>query len=85
MMYNYKLGMEGLKGARDYLEELESGGAGLVKGAVKEDWIKSQKAWLTYSFVDEITKDKSEQIKIIEGVFVLLKEALDLNPANVEA
>ena len=39
MLYNFKLGNEGLKGAREYLEELESGlGA---KSGIKEDWIKS--------------------------------------------
>jgi hypothetical protein len=57
MMYNYKLSNEGLKGARDYLEELENGlGA---KSGIKEEWIKSQKAWLIYSFIDEIEPDRS--------------------------
>lgn len=77
MLYNYKLSNEGLKGAREYLEELENGlGA---KSGIKEDWIKSQKAWLIYSFIDEIEQDRSQQSKIIEGVYVLLKDALALN------
>lgn len=82
MMYNFKLGNEGLKGARDYLEELE-GGLG-AKSGIKEEWIKSQKAWLIYSFIDEIEPVKSQQAKLIEGVYVLLKDALALNSQNVE-
>ena len=78
MIYNFKLGNDGLKGAREYLEELE-GGLG-AKSGIKDEWIKSQKAWLIYSFIDEIEPKKDQQIKIIEGVYVLLKDALALNP-----
>lgn len=80
LVYNYKLQNEGLKSAREYLDGLEASG----NGALKSDWIKSQKAWLTYSFIDDITTDRAEQIKIVEGVLILLKESLALNPANVE-
>ena len=82
MIYNFKLGNDGLKGAREYLEELE-GGLG-AKSGIKDEWIKSQKAWLIYSFIDEIEPKKDQQIKIIEGVYVLLKDALALNHQNVE-
>ena len=81
-MYNFKLGNEGLKGAKQYLEELE-GGLGSKIG-IKEEWIKSQKAWLIYSFIDEIEPEKSQHAKLIEGVYVLLKDALALNPQNVD-
>jgi hypothetical protein len=80
MIYEHKIQNEGLKAARDYLDELEAEQGGSLKG----DWIKSQKAWLTYSFIEDITADKSEQVKIIEGAYILLKESAGLNPANVE-
>ena len=65
MLYNQKLSQEGLKGARAFLEEFEKGNLGFEKTSIKEDWIKAQKAWLTYSFLDEITNDKEEQAKIV--------------------
>jgi hypothetical protein len=83
MIYNFKVANEGLKGAREYLDELERG-TGAAKGGVKEEWIKSQKAWLIYSFIDDIEPEKLLQGKIIEGVYVLLTEALAISPSNVE-
>ncbi len=83
MMYNFKVANEGLKGAREYLDELERGAGAAFKG-IKEDWLKSQKAWLIYSFIDDIEQDKSQQVKIIEGVYLLLTEALAINPQNIE-
>jgi hypothetical protein len=85
LIFNYKLTNEGLKGAREFLDDLESGRAGLQKTSIKEDWMKSQKAWLTYSFIDEISKDQGEQLKLIEGIVILLKETLAMNPQNLEA
>jgi|LauGreDrversion4_2_1035121.scaffolds.fasta_scaffold30365_5 hypothetical protein len=67
---------EDLKAARDYLDELESG----KTGKERLDWLKSQKAWLTLSIIDEIAKDKVEQQKVIEGVVAMLKEAQTINP-----
>ena len=61
MLYNQKLSDDGLKGAREFLDEFEKGSLGFDKTAIKEDWVKAQKAWLTYSFIDEITKDREEQ------------------------
>ena len=65
MLYNQKLDLEGLKGAREFLDEFERGELGFDRSFIKEDWIKAQKAWLTYSFIDEITKDREEQAKIV--------------------
>ena len=84
MMYSFKIANEGLKGAREYLDELEKGAAGAAKSGIKEDWVKSQKAWLIYSFIDEIEPDRSLQGKMIEGVYALLNESLAINPTNVE-
>ena len=60
MLYNQKLSDDGLKGAREFLDEFENGSLGFDKTAIKEDWVKAQKAWLTYSFIDDITKDRGE-------------------------
>jgi hypothetical protein len=65
MLYNQKLSTEGLKEAREFLDQIEKGALGFDSSNIKEDWIKSQKAWLTYSFIEEISKDKEEQGKII--------------------
>jgi len=46
---------EGIQGGRAFLEELESGAAGFPKGIMKEEWIKAEKAWLTYSFIEDMT------------------------------
>jgi hypothetical protein len=73
---------EGVKQAREYLDELEKG---VEKGLkVKEDWLKAEKAWLTYSIMTTIASEAEEQVKIIEGIVILLKEALAFNPANDE-
>lgn len=77
IVFNFKMQWQGVKASREYLEELEAQ-AKIMK--VKEDWLKSQKAWLTLSMIEEITRDKTEQSKIIEGILILLKEALTLNP-----
>lgn len=84
MIYESKLSSEGPKSAKAYLDDIESGQAGFAKGTLKEDWIKSQQAWITYSYLTEITQDKGEQAKILEGVVILLKEAQALNPENDE-
>jgi len=85
MLYNQKLSEEGLKGAREFLDEFEKGSLGFDRTAIKEDWVKAQKAWLTYSFIDDITKDRAEQVQIVQSVMVLLKEAVAINPENIEA
>jgi hypothetical protein len=51
MIYNQKLADEGPKEARAYLEEIESGSAGFAKGTIQEDWLKTQKAWITYAYI----------------------------------
>ena len=43
------------------MDEFEKGSLGFDRKAIKEDWVKAQKAWLTYSCIDDITKDREEQ------------------------
>lgn len=57
MIYTSKLAGEGFQSAKEFLDEIERGGAGFAKGALREDWIKAQKAWLTYSYLGQITSD----------------------------
>ena len=49
LTYNFKMQWEGVKQAREYLEELEKGSEKGLK--VREDWLKGEKAWLTYSIM----------------------------------
>ena len=53
--YQIRMQKEGIQGGRAFLEELESGAAGFPKGIMKEEWIKAEKAWLTYSFIEDMT------------------------------
>ena len=41
MLYNQKLTDEGLKGAREFLDEFERGLLGFDRTAIKEDWVKA--------------------------------------------
>ena len=82
LIYNFKMFNNDMIGAKEFLEDFEKGTSGLAKSSLKEDWVKSQKAWLNYSFIDSSNK---ANVKVIKDVVILLKQALELNPQNVEA
>lgn len=51
-------------GAKEFLEDFEKS-----KSSFKEDWVKSQKAWLNYSLID----NQANNVKMIKDVVILLQ------------
>ncbi|CDW90850.1 tetratricopeptide repeat-containing protein [Stylonychia lemnae] len=80
LKYQYYLSIDDWKAAKQILDEIDQSG----DNKVHPDWIKSQRAWLSYSSLDEL-ENEEDKLQIIKGQIVLLKEALQINPKNIEA
>jgi hypothetical protein len=62
--YNSKLSKNDWKSAKDILDNLSSN-----EEAILGDWVQSQKSWLIYSYIDQISKTKEEKDQMIKVVY----------------
>lgn len=60
------------------LEALES-----VQG--RDDWVLSEKAWISYTYMDQIAKNEEDRKQLIESATNMLQDAITKNAANLNA
>eukprot|EP00347_Sterkiella_histriomuscorum_P021178 403334951 len=81
LKYQYYLSIDNWKAAKEVLDELDT----KIDTHTNKDWIKSQRAWLSYSYLDQLASNEEEKILMLKGIVNLLKDAIQANPKNIDA
>lgn len=50
-----------------------------------KDDILSERAWISYSFIDEIAKNEAERKELVTSSVKMLVDAISINENNVDA